>query len=154
VIVQSALLVGVVAAATTLPTSGVLLPPLLEIYVTIVFAGGAGIALGLCVSAIATTPDKATSLIPIVLVPQVLFAGIMFGLKGPTAMISNLVSARAAVDAMSATVDINQLSTPVFMPLEPQYAHSSSVVLAAWGMMALQALGYSAVAWITLRRRR
>ena len=154
VIVQSALLVGVVAVATTLPASGVLLPPLLEIYVTIVFAGGAGIALGLCVSAIATTPDKATSLIPIVLVPQVLFAGIMFGLKGPTAMISNLVSARAAVDAMSATVDINQLSTPVFMPLEPQYAHSSSVVLAAWGMMALQALGYSAVAWITLRRRR
>ncbi|MEO7094659.1 MAG: ATP-binding cassette domain-containing protein [Polyangiales bacterium] len=154
VMVQSALLVGVVAAATKLPASGVLLPPLLEIYVTIVFAGGAGIALGLCVSAIATTPDKATSLIPIVLVPQVLFAGIMFGLKGPTAMISNLVSARAAVDAMSATVDINQLATPVFMPLEPQYAHSSSVVLAAWGMMALQALGYSAVAWITLRRRR
>jgi len=154
VIVQSALLIGVVAAATRLPPSGVLMPPLLEIYVTIVLAGCAGIALGLCVSAIATTPDKATSLIPIVLVPQVLFAGIMFGLKGPTAMISTLVSARAAVDAMSATVDTNQLSTPVFMPLEPQYAHSSSVVLAAWGMMALQVLGYASLAWIALRTRR
>lgn len=154
VLVQSALLVGVVAAVTKLPPSGVILPPLVEIYVTIVLAGVAGIALGLCISAIATTPDKATSLIPIVLVPQVLFAGIMFGLKGATAAISTLVSARAAVDAMSATVDINQLSTPVFMPLEPQYAHSSSVVLAAWGMLAAQALGYAAIAWLVLVKRR
>lgn len=154
VLVQAALLVGVVAAATKLPRAGVLLPPLLEIYLTIVLSGVAGIALGLCISAIATTPDKATSLIPIVLVPQVLFAGIMFGLKGATAAISTLVSARAAVDAMSATVDINQLSTPVFMPLEPQYAHSTEVVLAAWGMLAAQALGYAAIAWFVLRRRR
>lgn len=154
VLVQSALLVGVVAVAMKLPKTGVLLPPLVEIYLTIVLAGVAGIALGLCISAIATTPDKATSLIPIVLVPQVLFAGIMFGLKGATAAISTLVSARAAVDAMSATVDLNHLAAPVFMPLEPQYAHSSSVVLAAWGMMAAQALGYTALAWLVLVRRR
>ncbi|MBL0214151.1 MAG: ATP-binding cassette domain-containing protein [Myxococcales bacterium] len=154
VLVQSALLVGVVAVATKLPAAGVLLPPLLEIYLTIVLAGVAGIALGLCVSAIATTPDKATSLIPIVLVPQVLFAGIMFGLHGPTAMISNLVSARAAVDAMSSTIDINQLASPIFLPGEPQYAHTTEVVLAAWGMLALQAFGYTVAAWVALVRRR
>ncbi|MBA3462120.1 MAG: ATP-binding cassette domain-containing protein [Deltaproteobacteria bacterium] len=154
VMVQAALLIGVVAISTKLPASGVMMPASFEIYLTIVAAGVAGISLGLCVSAIASSPDKATSLIPIVLVPQVLFAGIMFGLKGPTAMISNLVSARAAVDAMSSIVDINNLSAPMFMAVEPQYAHSSSVLLAAWGMLLAQAVGYSVVAWLTLRRRR
>ena len=154
VLVQSALLVGVVVAATKLPKGGVMMPPLLEIYVTIVLAGVAGIALGLCVSAIASSPDKATSLIPIVLVPQVLFAGIMFGLKGPTAALSTLVSARAAVDAMSSIVDINNLSSPLPLPDEPQYAHTSQVLLAAWGMLAAQAAGYALVAWLVLTRRR
>ncbi|CAN5896139.1 FHA domain-containing protein [soil metagenome] len=154
VLVQSALLVGVVAAVTKMPAHGVLLPPLLEIYVTIALAGVAGIALGLCISAIASSPDKATSLIPIVLVPQVLFAGIMFGLHGPTAMLSNLVSARAAVDALSSVVDTNVLATPVWMPIEPQYAHTTTVVLAAWGMLGVQAAAYSFAAWIVLLRRR
>ncbi len=153
VLVQSALLVGVVAAVNKMPSHGVLLPPLLEIYLTIVLAGVAGIALGLCVSAIASSPDKATSLIPIVLVPQVLFAGVMFGLHGPTAMLSNLVSARAAVDALSSVVDTNMLATPVLMPIEPQYAHTTSVVLAAWGMLGVQAAGYGFAAWVVLLRR-
>jgi len=78
----------------------------------------------------------------------------MFGLHGPTAMISNLVSARAAVDAMSSIVDINQLATPILMPIEPQYAHTTQVVLAAWGMLVLQSLGYAVAAWAVLRRRR
>jgi len=130
------------------------MPAPLEVYLTVVAAGLAGIALGLGISVVASTPDKATSLIPIVLVPQVLFAGIMFGLKGPTMMISNLVSARAAVDAMSSIVDINNLTSPLPLPDEPQYAHTTSVLLTAWGLLAAQALGYAFVAWITLKRRR
>ncbi len=155
VLVQSALLFGVVALRTELPAHGVLLPAALEIYLTVVLSGLAGIALGLLVSAVASTPDKATSLIPIVLVPQVLFAGIMFALRGAPSAISYLVSARAAVDAMSATVDTNQLSVPMgVLPPEAQYAHTPAVLLTAWGLLAAHVLLYSALAWWTLRRQR
>ncbi|MDQ3365573.1 MAG: ABC transporter permease [Myxococcota bacterium] len=155
VLVQSALLLGVVALRTTLPASGVLLPPLLELYITIVLAGIAGIGLGLCVSAIASTPDKATSLIPIVLVPQVLFAGVMFALTGGPALLSHLVSARAAVDALSATIDTNQLASPMnLMPPEPHYAHTSAVVLRAWGILVAQTVAFTGAAWVSLHRRR
>src|SRR5678816_240294 len=107
-----------------MPAAGVVLPAPVEIYLTIVLSGLAGIALGLLVSAVATTPDKATSLIPIVLVPQVLFAGIMFALHGVPNAISYVVSAREAVDAMSATVDTNHLAVPLgVLPPEAQYAH-------------------------------
>src|SRR6185295_14486220 len=60
VLVQSALLLGVVAARMRLPAAGVLAPAWLELYATIALAGLAGLALGLCISAVASSPDKAT----------------------------------------------------------------------------------------------
>jgi ABC-type multidrug transport system ATPase subunit/pSer/pThr/pTyr-binding forkhead associated (FHA) protein len=159
VCVQSALLLCVLALRVRFPTHGVIVPGVLEIYVTIVLAGLAGISLGLCVSVVASTADKATSLIPIVLVPQVLFAGIMFGLAGVTAAASWLTSSRWSMDALGAIVDLNRLPTPglpfaVMLPAEPQYAHTPSILLGAWGVLAGHAAGFLAVAWLALRSRR
>ena len=42
-------------------------------------------------------------LIPLVLEPQVLFAGIMFALHGVTQLLSDFVASRAAVVAVSST---------------------------------------------------
>jgi len=155
VLAQSALLLGVVALKTKLPPHGILLPAPVELYCTIVLAGLAGISLGLCVSAVASTPDKATSLIPIVLVPQVLFAGIMFALEGLPGALSYAVSSRAAVDAMSATVGTNALSSPMnLLRDEPRYAHTSSVLLVAWGLLVAQTLVFAAAAWWRVRTRR
>jgi hypothetical protein len=152
VLVQAALLLGVVAAHVKLPAHGVLLPAALELYLTIALAGFAGIALGLCVSAMSSTPDKATSLIPIVLVPQVLFAGVMFTLHGVPRALSWAVSSRAAVDAMSSIVDLNALPVPLPIPPEPAYDHSPHIVLAAWGALLAQALGFALLAYLQLRR--
>ena len=155
VLVQTALLLAVVAAAIDLPARGVVLPAALELFVTIALAGLAGLALGLGVSAIAATPDKATSLIPLVLVPQVVFSGIMFALDGARAAIAKVVPAHAAVTAMSATADTNALKTPLnLVPPEPAYAPEPRIVLAAWGLLLAQALGFTLIAWWTLRRRR
>ncbi|HUQ03927.1 MAG TPA: ATP-binding cassette domain-containing protein [Kofleriaceae bacterium] len=154
VLVQSALLLGVMVTRVKLPADGILLPPLLELYVTVALAGLAGVGLGLAVSAVAATPDKATSFIPIVLVPQVVLAGIMFALTGVMSWVSWVVSARAAVDGLSATVDTNHLTFLVPLPDEPQYAHTPRVLLIAWAALVGQAFLFSAIAWVTLRRRR
>jgi hypothetical protein len=155
VLVQSALLLAVVAAHVRLPRDGVIGPAIVELYATLVLAGVAGVALGLCLSALASTPDKATSLIPLAIVPQVVFAGVMFALNTPMAAFANVVSAHAAVDAMSSIVDTNALAVPAWVPLppEPQYAHEPAVLLRAWGMLLGQAAGFCAIAWWGLRRR-
>jgi len=155
VLAQSALLLGVVSAYISLPRDGVIAPVIVELYVTIVLAGVAGVALGLCLSALASTPDKATSLIPLAIVPQVVFGGVMFPLNGPMEAIANAVSAHAAVDALCAIVDTNQLSVPrfVLLPPEPQYAHAPSVLIAAWGLLLAQAAAFCAIAWLALHRR-
>lgn len=145
VLVQSALLLGTVAARTHLPA----FPAALELYGVIVGAGMAGIALGLCISAIATTPDKATSLIPLVLVPQVVFAGIMFALHGVTEIIAWAIPAHAAVDAMSDVVHMNDLSAPFMM--QPDILMPLTT---AYGTLAAQALVFSLIAWYTLYRRK
>ncbi len=152
VVVQSALLVGVVAVRVRMPAHGIVLPAGLEVTITVVLAGFAGIALGLALSALATTPDKAMSLIPIVLVPQVLFAGVMFGLQGLTSLIGWGVSSRAAVDALAAVANLNVLPSPVPLPYEPAHAHTAAILLTAWGVVAAQAVVFSLVAWWKLRK--
>jgi hypothetical protein len=154
VLVQSALLLGVVAVRMSLPDHGIVAPAWIELYLTIALAGLAGVALGLCISAVASSPDKATSLIPIVVIPQVLFAGIMFGLHGLAREFSWLVSTRSAVDALSAIVDTNQLHEAIPLGDEPQYAHTLGVMLTAWTAIVAQAILFAALAWWTLRRRR
>jgi ABC-type proline/glycine betaine transport system ATPase subunit len=147
VLVQTALLLGALMVRVKLPADGLVLPIALELYITVALCGIAGISLGLALSAVAATPDKAMSLIPFVLVPQVLFAGVMFVLRGATSAIGWLVSARAGVDALSAAVDLNALPTLLPLPFEPQYAHEPQILWIAWAALAGQATLFSLAAW-------
>jgi ABC-type multidrug transport system ATPase subunit/pSer/pThr/pTyr-binding forkhead associated (FHA) protein len=154
VLVQSALLLAVLAARVRLPSHGVLMPGALELYLTASLAGLAGIAVGLCISVVAATPDKATSLIPIVLVPQVLFAGLMFHLRHITAVLSWFTTSRWAMDAMGAITRVNEIKDRLPLPSEAQYAATPHILLRAWGVMGAHALGCSLVAWIALLLRK
>ena len=58
----------------------IFLPPFLEIYITIALTSLAGLMVGLVVSAIAPNNDRAMSFIPLLLLPQVIFAGTIFPL--------------------------------------------------------------------------
>jgi ABC-type multidrug transport system ATPase subunit len=151
VVVQSALLVGVLALRVHMPAHGIVLPAALELGVTVVLAGFAGIALGLALSAFASSPDKAMSLIPLVLVPQVLFAGVMFALAGATAAAGWVVSARAAVDALSAIANLNELPSPVPLPFEPAHVHAAHSLVVGWCTLGAQALAFSLAAYWKLR---
>jgi hypothetical protein len=71
-----------------------------------------------------------------------------------TRALSDLVTSRAAVDALSSIVDLNRLDTPLPMPPEPDHAHEPRVLLLAWGMMLGQALLFAAIAWWQLHRRK
>ncbi len=79
-LLQSAVLVLFIGLRAPMQHS-VLLPPLLEIYVTLALTSIAGLMVGLTVSAIAPNNDRAMSFIPIILIPQVIFSGIIFPLS-------------------------------------------------------------------------
>ncbi|HLW01758.1 MAG TPA: FHA domain-containing protein [Ktedonobacterales bacterium] len=60
---------------------GIFLPVLVETYITLALAGVAGVLLGFVISAWAVNEDMASSLLAVVIVPQVIFCGVIVPLK-------------------------------------------------------------------------
>jgi hypothetical protein len=162
VIVQSALLLGLVALKVHFPNQGVILPASIELFITTLLTALAGLALGLALSALASTPDRATSLVPLALIPQILFAGVIFSLgEGVTIqrLLSWLTISRWAMDAYGATANINALPfQPGFgvLPNPPaEYSHTPGLLLSRWLILVvymLVCLGLTA--WLLKRRDR
>ncbi len=77
---QSGTLILIVNAFEPLH-QGVFLPVLLETYITLVLSALAGMMVGLLISALAANEDTANSLLPFILIPQIIFAGVEIPLK-------------------------------------------------------------------------
>lgn len=155
---QSALLLGLVALKVQLPAMGVLLPGWLELYVTTLLTALAGLAMGLAISASASTPDRAISIVPLALIPQILFAGVIFTL-GDGFSVQRLLSwftiSRWAMDAYGTTVNLNELP---FQPgmlsvAKDEYAFTVGHLLMRWGMLLLYMLVCLGITAWQLKRR-
>lgn len=79
-LIQSAALLIIVEIFEPLQ-QGIILPVLLETYVTLVLTALGGLMIGLTASAFAANEDSANSLLPFLLIPQVVFAGVEIPLK-------------------------------------------------------------------------
>jgi len=77
---QSAILLLIVDIFEPFQQS-IFLPVLLELYITLALTALAGLLLGLTASAFAPNEDSANSLLPFILVPQLVFAGVEIALK-------------------------------------------------------------------------
>jgi ABC transport system ATP-binding/permease protein len=87
---------------------GVFLPILLEVYVTLVLAAFTGLLLGLVASAFAANEDTANSLLPFILIPQVVFAGTEIPLKEWILQIASVVfPTRWAMTALGSSLGLH-----------------------------------------------
>ena len=66
--------------------------------------------LGLFISSIVRNSNIAMSIIPLLLVPQLLFSGMLFELEGITKIISNVVLCRWTVEGLGTTTNLNNLT--------------------------------------------
>jgi ABC-type multidrug transport system ATPase subunit len=84
------------------------LPAFLEIYITLALTSLAGLMTGLAISALAPNNDRAGSFIPIILVPQVIFSGIIFPLDNPGLQILGaFFPSRWAMAALGSSVGLH-----------------------------------------------
>ncbi len=106
-LLQSAILVLMVNAIAPFQ-QGIFLPVTMEIYISMALTALAGLMLGLTVSAIVPNNDRALSFIPIILIPQVIFSGLLFKLDGPALQIfGGLFAARWAVAATGSSIGLH-----------------------------------------------
>ena len=104
---QSAVLTFAVELGEPL-RQGVFLSPVLETYITLSLTSLAGLMIGLAISAIAPNNDRAISLVPLVLLPQVIFSGAIIPLKDWfTQIVSTIFPSRWAMAALGSSIGLH-----------------------------------------------
>ncbi|HVB60085.1 MAG TPA: FHA domain-containing protein [Ktedonobacteraceae bacterium] len=127
---------------------GIILTPILETYITLALTALAGLMVGLAASAFAANEDSANSLLPFLLIPQVVFAGVEIPLKD---WILQIVAAffptRWAMVNLGTSIGLHSdklggdrlfgSSNSYFPQLFSTYSHSDAVnhMLVAWGAL-------------------
>ena len=109
-VIQSLLLTGVFALLVGLPEEGVIMAPFLELLLTTFITALASTAMGLFVSSLFTNADRAMTVAPILLMPQILFSGLIFKLSGATEIISWAAVCRWSMESYGTTANLNTLS--------------------------------------------
>lgn len=107
--IQSVTLVGIVMLRSGVPGNGAFLPGWLEMIIATWLTTLAGMGMGLLVSALFNNADKAGSIVPILLVPQIILAGLIFPLEGASKTLSFAVISRWSVESLGTTANLNRL---------------------------------------------
>jgi hypothetical protein len=122
----------------------------------------AGLMLGLTISAIVPNNDRAMSFVPIVLIPQVIFAGVVFSLDNPTflQLPAAFFPARWAMAGMGSTVGLHgdKLGADGFSywgNLFSNYTQAQAVfhLLLVWVILIVMIIGFGAlIAWFLKKK--
>ncbi|WP_324281500.1 ATP-binding cassette domain-containing protein [Cyanobacterium aponinum UTEX 3221] len=120
--------------------------------------------LGLMVSAMVTNITQANSALPILLLPQIIFSGVLFEIKGIIQYLSWLMISRWSVGAYGSLVDINGLipeptilpdGTTMPLPFEEKYIYQPDWdnLSANWQMLLIHACFYLLITYFLQRNK-
>ncbi|MDO4648256.1 MAG: ATP-binding cassette domain-containing protein [Eubacteriales bacterium] len=107
--VESLLLVVVFVLRIGAPEEGVMMAPVVELFITTFLTAMAASGMGLFASAMFKNPDRAMTVAPILLMPQILFSGLLFELEGATKYISWFAVCRWSMEGYGSTSNLNNL---------------------------------------------
>ncbi|HET8630766.1 MAG TPA: FHA domain-containing protein [Thermomicrobiales bacterium] len=85
------------------------------LYLALVAGSVAGIGMGLAISAQAPNPDRAASFVPLALIPQIIFTGVIVDVSGNTVgrLLSYLMVTKWTYRALGATMQIDRIPVPM-----------------------------------------
>ncbi|HIK36968.1 MAG TPA: ABC transporter ATP-binding protein/permease, partial [Geminocystis sp. M7585_C2015_104] len=124
----------------------------------------ASICLGLMVSALVKNTTQANSALPLLLLPQIIFSGVLFEAKGIVEYVSWLMASRWSVGAYGSLVDINSLIPPpvrlpsgeeVATPFTEKYMYTPTWenLTANWEMLLVHCGIYLVITYLAQRRK-
>ncbi|MDR3240274.1 MAG: ATP-binding cassette domain-containing protein [Clostridiales bacterium] len=156
--VESFLLTTVFVCLIGQPTSGgAFLHPFAEMLIAVFLTALAASAMGLFVSAFFKSADKAAIAAPLLLLPQLLFSGLIFNLEGVTSILSWFAVCRWSMESLGTTANLNELeiATPPGLPRTPGfeefYLFAGDHLFWSWVHLEIFILAFSLLAGIVLR---
>lgn len=154
VIIQSTLLLGIVCGKVTMPDMGIMTNATVELFITTFLGSLAGLALGLLISTVAATPDRAISMVPLALIPQILLSGVIFKLEGSAEILSWFTIGRWAMDAYGAIINLNDLPRPGLTSESfDEYTSSMEHLVGRWVILVVYTVVCLALTAWSLRRK-
>ena len=158
-LIQSLCIIVVFALSVGVPDEGLFLPPVLELLMTTFLTAVASTAMGLFVSSLFKNADRAMTVAPILLMPQILFSGLIFKLSGATEIISWLAVCRWSMEGYGTTANLNELQLrlqqegfPIPHEAENFFEFTGMHMLQAWLILGLFTVGFLVLAGIVLSR--
>lgn len=158
-LIQSVMITGVFGIMVGIPEEGILLSPFIELLTTTFITAVASTAMGLFVSSLFTNADRAMTVAPILLMPQILFSGLIFKLSGATEIISWIAVCRWSMEGYGTTANLNDLPLKlqqegVMIPHEAEsfFDFTAEHLLTSWGILVLYTVLFLVFARIVLSK--
>ncbi|MEA5508662.1 ATP-binding cassette domain-containing protein [Crocosphaera sp. UHCC 0190] len=121
----------------------------------------ATISLGIMVSSLVKNVTQANTFLPLILLPQIIFSGVLFKMTGIGKIFSWLMISRWSVGALGSLVNIEAMIPKISMisqtsvpdiPVEVYEANLKNLLL-NWGLLLLHSLIYWGVTYIIQKRK-
>ena len=161
--VQTVLITAVVLLVFEAPKSE-LIPWSVGFGITTFLTLLASTSLSLMLSALVKTENEGNGILPLIMIPQIIFSGVLFALEGWSSKLSWFMLSRWSIGAYGALADVNTMapkSNPVLSPeilkdiFQPSsvYETTWSNLNLNWGILVVHTLIYGMIALIVLRRK-
>ena len=109
-VVQSVTMMAVIRSRIALPDLGNVF--LEKMFLVLLLSSVGGLAMGLLLSSLVSNPDKAGSLVPIILIPQLVLAGALIPLKGLAQDVSYVMLSKWGYEMLGQAARLQELPRP------------------------------------------
>jgi ABC transport system ATP-binding/permease protein len=155
-VVQAALLAAIGLLGHPLPPSGSFLTgaPFAELLIGIAMLCVASMCLGLMVSALVSTTERAMPFLVLITMVQVVLSGGVVSIAGKMGLqqFAYVVPGRWGFAAVASTSDLNHLVPRGSVPIDPLWQHQASTWLTDMGAMIALSIVFVLIAWWRLNR--
>ncbi|HEY7269319.1 MAG TPA: ATP-binding cassette domain-containing protein [Dehalococcoidia bacterium] len=155
-LVQAALLVGIVVLRVKFPGLSWHVYPSLVLLTFVVALGG--LAMGLLISSLAENSDQAMAIVPILLIPQLIFDGSFVPVAkmlGPARVLADIILSRWALEMAGSITHMTERFAAQLPPSFAQPYEDAFTITAAvhWGVLAMFILAPLAATLLAQRRK-
>lgn len=138
-----------------MPEDPLIFPIGIELCITFFLIIYSSDVLGLAISSIVKTANVAMTVMPFVLIIQLVMSGMIFKLEGITEQIAKITVSKWGLQAICSTANVIELETnPLFElteEIEKSYEHTAGHLLEMWGILAAFAVLYGIISVIALK---
>ena len=152
-LLQALIMVVILYVFRSPPETGIIMPPFLELFITFFLVIFSSDVLGMLVSSNVKNETQAVTVMPFILILQLVMSGIIFTLNDTAAIFANLTISKWGVNAICSIADINAMPDAIIFGDydKSAFEFTSENLLMIWGILLGFALLYGLLSIVTLK---